>query len=333
MKIALVCYLTEKIGPKKQGYYYRLYHLGEELIRRGHKVTFFAAHGSKTSAKLITPGKFIGRGDFELYNIENAILKSKEFDIINIQMDHRGIFFNKLCKTPILNTIIYGDLWPDIKNLLEEHKNLNYSTISHNLKKIYPKLNWQGVVHNGVALKNFPYNEKPADYLLSIGGAIHPKKGTDIAVRIAKKTKQKLIIAGPIKDEEYFKTKIKPHLSQKIKYVGNADFKTKIKLYQNALAFLFPVSYEEGFGNTLIESLACGTPVIAYKRGSIPEIIKNKKTGFVCTNEKQLVEAVKNINKIKRKNCRADCEKRFSIEKMTDNYEKLYQKIINKNKR
>lgn len=332
MKIAIVCYLTEKIGPKKHGYYYRLYHLGEELIKRGHKVTFFAAHGSKTSGKLFAPDNFIGRGDFELYNIENAILKSKEFDIINIQMDHRSIFFNKFCKTPILNTIIYGDLWPDLKKLLEKHKNLNYSTISHNLKKVYPKLNWQGVVHNGVNINDFSFNKDPEDFFLFIG-RIHPDKGTDIAVKTARKLGQKLFIAGPIQDERYFKTKIKPHLSKKIKYLGNADFKTKIKLYQKSLAFLFPVSYPEGFGNTLIESLSCGTPVITYKTGSTPEIIKNKKTGFLCNNEKQLMEAVKNISQIKREDCRKDCQKRFSIEKMADGYEKLYKKIINKNKK
>jgi glycosyltransferase involved in cell wall biosynthesis len=329
MKIGIVCYLTEKLGPKSQGYYYRLYHLGEELIKRGHQITFFAAYGSKTSGKLISPSISVGRGKIEITNIKNAAKASKNFDLINIQMDHRGVKFEKLFKCPVLHTIIYGNFWPEIIELLEKYKRLNYSAISKSLTNKYPHLNWRGIAHNGLDLNDFQFQAKPKNYFLFIG-RLHPEKGAHVAAKIAKKTKQKLIIAGPIQNKIYFNEKIKPYLSKNIAYFGKASFKEKIKLYQNARLLVFPLCHDEGFGNTIIESLACGTPVAAYGRGAVLEIVKNNKTGFICKNEKDLIFAIKNAKKINRKACRADCQNRFSIQKMASDYEKIYQKLLDK---
>ena len=173
----------------------------------------------------------------------------------------------------------------------------------------------------------------PIEYL-AFAGRIVPQKGLDIAVRVAKKTGKKLKIAGPVGPEQkgYWDKKIKPYLSDKITYEGMLPAKQMPEFYKNAEALLMPILWPESFGLVMTEAMACGTPVVAFNRGSVSEVIKNNKSGFIVKDEKQMIAAVKKIDEIKRFDCRRWVEDNFSLENMVDNYEKLYLRTTKKRK-
>ncbi|MFZ2970292.1 MAG: glycosyltransferase, partial [Minisyncoccia bacterium] len=183
-------------------------------------------------------------------------------------------------------------------------------------------------------IKDFTFNPKPKNYFAWLG-RIHYGKGMWEAVHASKETKSNLIAAGNItceSDEKYFKT-VEPMIDgKKRKYIGEVGPKEKNKLLRGAKALLFPIRWEEPFGLVMAEAMACGTPVIAFRRGSVPEIVKHGVTGFVVEDEKGLIEAIKNISKINRAECRKHVEKHFTIERMVDAYEEVYVKIINAKK-
>jgi glycosyltransferase involved in cell wall biosynthesis len=192
------------------------------------------------------------------------------------------------------------------------------------------------VVYNGVDLKLFKFSKRPKDYLLWVG-RIEPYKGIENAIFVAKKTKIKLLLIGKVDPErmEYFKEKIKPNLGEKIQYLGEISQKKLVRIYQGAIATLYPIEWEEPFGLIMAESMACGTPVIAFDFGSTKEVIKNGKTGFVVPflkggkkNFDGLIEAIDRVGEIKREDCKEWVEKNFSIEKMVKNYEKIYYQIL-----
>ena len=161
-------------------------------------------------------------------------------------------------------------------------------------------------------------------------GRICKDKGIENAIKIARRAKVKLLLAGQVQPmyQEYFRKKIKPFLNSKIRYLGEKTQGELIPLYQNAKALLYPIEWEEPFGLNMAESMACGTPVIAYNHGSVPEVVKDNKTGFVVKNIQEAVRAVKNIDKIKREDCRKWVEDNFTIKKMVDDYEKVYYQIL-----
>jgi glycosyltransferase involved in cell wall biosynthesis len=181
-------------------------------------------------------------------------------------------------------------------------------------------------------VKTFEFNPQPKDYLFFLG-RISPEKGPLKAIKAAKLAKKRLLIAAKIDpvDKEYFQKKVKPLLDgRQIKYIGEVGKKRKVQLLKNALALLAPIQWEEPFGLFMTEAMACGTPVIAFKRGSVPEIVKNGKTGFVVKNIQEMVRAIKKINQIDRKKCRERVIKKFSVEVMTTGYEKVYYKLLKK---
>lgn len=200
------------------------------------------------------------------------------------------------------------------------------------------KLNFSATIHHGIPIEKFPYNKKPENYLVWLG-RITKKKGLTEAIKVAKATKTKLIIAGIInpRDQEIFNKEIKPEIDHKqIFYIGPVGHQSKVKLLKNAKALLYPVSWEEPFGLVMIEALACGTPVIAFKRGSVPEIVKDNKTGYQVRTVSEMIKAVKKLYSMPveeyqkmRYNCRKQVEKNFTVEKMVDQYEKMYYKILN----
>ena len=197
------------------------------------------------------------------------------------------------------------------------------------------KFNYSGTVYNGVNLEDFTFNSKPQDYFVWLG-RIHYGKGLWNAVHAAKISKEKLIIAGNITcetDEKYFQS-VKPMIDgRKIKYIGEVGPKEKNKLLGGAKAVLFPTIWEEPFGLVMTEAMATGTPVIGFNKGSVSEVVKNKVTGFVVKNDKEMIKAIKKIDMIDRNECRKHVEKYFTVEKMVDEYEKIYKKIILNNKK
>ena len=179
------------------------------------------------------------------------------------------------------------------------------------------------------------YSEKQGEYLLYIG-RIYPEKGVHLAVEAALKSKKKLVIAGGVDEAQfnYFNSSIRPYVdNSNIIYVGEVDFKTKIKIFQKAMATLFPIEWDEPFGMVLLESMACGTPVIAFDRAAVREIIKNKESGFIVRNGdiNEMVNAVQKISKINRKKTRKWAENNFSVSRWAEKYEKICQGLINNN--
>jgi len=366
MKIALFSTNFYPTPPLKEKDIYAplwiTYQLAEGLLKKGHQVFLFGSSDSKTNAKLISNNipsltknkkwmknyKKLGRkwGEIIRANYELSLVsklyqmaQEKKFDIIQFHSYPRVLHFASLIKTPVCFTLHNPINYPPgtdtsklIYNLFKKVKNVHFISISKEQRKPLPTLNYAATVYNGTDLKKFSFNKKKGDYL-AFAGRIIPLKGIDIAVQAARKTGEKLKIAGPIPSSDsldYWNKKIKPYLSRKITYEGMLTPNQMISFYQKAKALLLPTLLEESFGLVMTEAMACGTPVIAFKRGSIPEVVKHNKTGYVVKNQKEMIEAIKKIDKIKREDCREWVEKNFSLEKMIDNYEKTYLKILKK---
>jgi len=333
-----------------------VYNITQELVKRGHQVTLFATKNSKTSAKLeYAFKKALGLGGMErllsplaaklswahaLPSLYHAILpfeKTKEFDIIHNHFHYYGLFFSSSIKMPVLTTY-HGDLstaeeCPIEKMILEKYKRNFWTAISKSQKKsCKTKLNFLKVIHHGIPIEEFPFSEKHEGYLAWLG-RITKKKGIEEAIKVAKRTKTKLVVAGTVnpRDQEFFQKKIKPKIDNKlIFYTGPVSHKPKVKLLKNAKALLYPISWEEPFGLVMIEAQACGCPVIAFRRGSVPEVVKDKETGFIVRSINGMIKALKQIDQIKRSECRKHVERNFTVEKMVDKYEKVYYKILGK---
>jgi len=312
--------------------------LCDELVRRGHEVWLFATGDSKTKAKLVPvwPSSLWNanlRAPHAVFSLMyQKFLETKEnFDIIHDHCEWYTCPFSKFLKAPIVTTL-HHPLTEEAITLYRKFPNINFVAISRHQKKQAPGVNVVKVIYHGLPLEKYPFNEKPKDYLLWLS-RIGPDKGTAEAIEIAKLTGENLIIAGPILPQfaDYFEFRIKPLIDgKKIRFVGSADFRKKIELFKNAKAFLFPVKRPEPFGLVVIEAMACGTPVIGFKQGSLEELVEDKKTGFLVKNLEEACQAVKKIGEIKRKDCRARVEKNFGLKRMVNRYEKLYKKIIKK---
>jgi len=338
MKIAIISTLWEPASQTSTGGTgVFVGSLTDELVKRGHNVTLFASGNSKTSAKIesITDTHFInGFSDpLEYLNIANAFRNHKKFDIIHCNTSFRSLPFSDLVSTPSLHTLDYGEFFDHEKKVINQYKDTaNFVTISKTIQSLI-NVNWQGYIYHGIDIKKFPFENNKQNYLLFLA-RLTPQKGPDIAIQIAKKIGMKLILAGKksTADQQYLSEKVEPFIdNNQIKYIGEADFKTKIDLLKNAECLLHPLdkNYIEAFGITLIESMACGTPVVAFNRGAVSEVIEDNKTGFVVDTAKEMIKAIKNINKISKEACRKRVEENFTVKKMTDGYEKIYKKLIN----
>jgi glycosyltransferase involved in cell wall biosynthesis len=254
-------------------------------------------------------------------------------------------------KGPMPRSEVVKQLWAYIKkNKLQDTKNRRniktyFAPISDRQKELYPNLNYTRTVYNGIDQKAFAFSNNPGSYLLFVGRIrdffinekgekIDPKGVTD-AIRVAQKTGERLKILGNVESYQFFSREIQPHLSDKIEFVGdphsaegNLSLEERVVLYQGAKALLLPVHWEEPFGIVMIEAMACGTPVIAYNKGAIPEVIIQGKNGFVVENEDQMVKAVSDISKIDRSFCRKVVEERFTIRAMVSGYEAVYKDVI-----
>ncbi len=357
LKIAQIAPLWFPIPPKKYGGIERIVSgLTEELVKRGHKVTLFASGNSKTKAKLfaVRPTALKKDGvhwDNPLWNLENlsvAFKQAGKFDIIHSHLDLWALFFQELTNTPVVHTFHNrlniaspkkSSKAPLRIQMFERHKKSAYGCfISKSQREISAvKFPHNSIVYNGIDISRFKFNPKPKDYFIWIA-RVDPFKGIENAIKVAEIANLKLLLAGRLdpKRKQYFEEKIKPHLNQRIKYVGELSRSQLSHFYGQAKACLYPIEWEEPFGLIMAESQACGTPVIAFDRGSVKEVVKDGKTGFVVPflakngkkNIQGLVEAVKKIDQIKRKDCRTWVEKNFTLEKMADRYEKIYYKLL-----
>lgn len=334
--------------------------LADSLIQRGHKVTLFTTGPVKTKARVISLDlksikKELSKYDqnlsdlikndlpkfrqflkiIELEILANVYKVEDEFDIIHVFITNgpEGPIFSKVIRKPIIFTL--HDPFklnfpnPESYNLI---KDVKFTAISNSQKSWATNLNVIATVHNGIDFKKFKFIARPKNYFAYFGRIITPK-GVHHAINVCLKTKSDLKIAGLHFEghgkDHYWSGKVEPYIDSKlISYKGFIKKqKDKNEFLGNAKALLFPIKWEEPFGMSLIEANACGTPIIAFNRGSVPEIIKDGVNGFCVRNEAEMIKAMANIEEIDRKKCREYAERNFSLVKMVEGYEKVYKKI------
>lgn len=307
--------------------------LTEGLVRRGVGVTLFATKDSLTQAELrgvcrsgYEEDKSIIPKVWECLHIAEVFEQAREFDLIHNNFDFLPLSYSALVKTPVLTTI-HGFSSPKILPVYEKYNGkTHYVSISDADRS--EKLNYLRTIYHGIELEQFDFNPSPEDYLLFFG-RIHPEKGTREAIEVAKRSKRRLIIAGIIQDQDYFDTQVKPHIDDhQVKYIGIVGPTERNRMLRQAYALLHPIYFEEPFGLAVVESMACGTPVIAFNRGSMPELITSGTNGFLVRDVDGAVEAVAQIGSMERAECRRTVEKRFSSEQMVDGYLSVYREIL-----
>ena len=336
MKIAILSSIAWRTPPRKYGPWEQVTsNITEGLVEKGIDVTLFATGDSITKGKLSSVNAHSYGEDtdvdpkaVECLHISNLMEQAGKFDLIHNNFDFLPLSYSGLIKTPMVTTI-HGF---SSSKILPVYKKYNSSTfyVSISRSDRNPELDYIATVYNGINITDFSYNHEPSDYLLFFG-RIHPEKGVYESIKIAKESERKLIISGFIQDQEYFDTRVKPFINNTdIIYVGNSGPVERNRLLGNAYALLHPISFDEPFGMSVAESMICGTPVIAYNRGSMPEIIVDKKTGFLVDTMEGAVDAVSKVQDINRKDCREWAASTFSKERMVESYLKVYNKIINK---
>jgi len=341
MKIALLAPIEESVPPKKYGGVETVvYNLAEELHAQGHDVTVFASGDSEVSCKLVPlVDKAIGSGiakrireamTYEALVKAADIIAKGDFDVIHNHVGWQALIFKNLFKKPIITTI-HWTLDNDCENEMYGHfKDMPFVSISDSQRTHRPDLNYIATVYHGLNPQLFRYNDKPKDYLAFLG-RFSPIKGPVEAIKVAQKTGQKLIMAAKINsfERKYFEKEIQPYIDgEQIQYIGEIDRMGTIDLLANAKALLSPIQWDEPFGLTNIEAMACGTPVISMRRGSLPEIVIDKKTGFLCKDEEELIKSVGLINSINRRDCRDHVLRNFSNNRMTKDYVELYKYVM-----
>jgi glycosyltransferase involved in cell wall biosynthesis len=334
MKIAILSPVAWRTPPRHYGPWEQIAsNVAEGLIERGMEVTLFATKDSETKGRLegVVPMGYEEDKDIdpkvaECMHISYLMEKASRFDLIHNHFDFLPLTYSRLIKTPMVTTI-HGFSSPKIIPVYKKYNDSNYYVSISNSDRS-PELTYVSTVYNGIDERLFTLNEKPEDYLLYFG-RIHHDKGTWEALQIAKKAKKKLIISGIIQDQAYFNEKIEPFINDEdIVYVGSSGPDKRDALLSNAYALLHPVNFEEPFGLSVAESMFCGTPVIAFVKGAMQELILHDRTGFLVQNIDEAAERVSDISGIRRKFCREWAESRFSKKKMIADYINVYRNIL-----
>lgn len=328
----------------------------EGLSEKGHRITFFGPKGSKPPVTLNDLGQLplaSTNKEFQALihdtdNIVNGRLASYdyyfardmferaskgEFDLLHFHHPDSALALAPLYPdVPVVYTLHDPTHnWKEKMFSMHMSPNQFYISISDSQRNPAPKLPYIATVYNGIHLKDYKYSDEPGEYLLC-AGRIVPEKGMAEAVQLARKLNEKLLIAGPIfpDSQAYFNKRIKPYLNNDIRYLGYLKREELAEYLRKAKAFLMPIKWEEPFGVGMIEAMATGTPVIAFNRGSICEVVKDGVTGFVVKDMKEMEKAINKVDTLNRQDCRDHVEKNFSIQHMVDGYEKAFQAVIHK---
>jgi glycosyltransferase involved in cell wall biosynthesis len=308
--------------------------LTEELVRLGIDVTLFATGDSQTNGRLaaVCPRSYSEDSSVdpkvaECLHISALFEQAGEFDVIHNHFDFLPLTYSGLVDTPVVTTI-HGFSSPAIVPVYKKYNERgHYVAISESDRS--SQLDYIATIHHGIDVAPFEFAASPGDYLLFFG-RIHPHKGVREAIEVAQQAGMKLIIAGIIQDTEYFANDVEPYLDgRNVDYIGSVGPDRKGELLGGAKALLHLISFDEPFGLSLIESMACGTPVIAFSRGSMPEVIRDGETGYLVHDVAGALLAVEKIDVIERSDCRAHVEQRFSSNRMARDYIRVYRQILN----
>jgi glycosyltransferase involved in cell wall biosynthesis len=338
MRIAQVAPLHESVPPKLYGGTERIVHyLTEELVNRGHAVTLFASGDSNTRAHLepIVPRAL--RLDHtvteplapHMVMFDKVNRMAKEFDVIHFHTDYLHFPIFRACPTPHLNTLHGRQDLQDLKLVYQHFRDVPLVSISDFQRQPIHWAHWLATVYHGLPEKLYTFRSEPGGYLVFLG-RISPEKRPDRAIEIALRSGLPLKIAAKVDkgDLDYYRSTIVPLLNHpQVEFIGEVNEREKNELLGHALALLFPIDWPEPFGLVMIEALACGTPVIAYGHGSVPEVLRHGETGFIVGDIGQAVSAVEKLDGISRWQCRREFENRFSARRMTDDYLTLYRKL------
>ncbi len=341
MRIAQVAPLYESVPPKYYGGIERVVsYLTEELVRQGHEVTLFASGDSVTKARLVAPCRRSLRMDkqcvdqlvHQILMLELVFKDTSRFDIIHFHIDYLHFPLSRRQSTPHVTTL-HGRLdIPDLVSLYQEFKEIPVISISDAQRDPLPWLNWQGTVYHGLPDDLYTFRPEPGKYLAFLG-RISPEKRVDRAIDIAKRIAMEIKIAAKVDatDREYFDDVIAPLLHDPlVEYVGEIGEGEKDEFLGNAYALLFPIAWPEPFGLVMIEAMACGTPVIAYRQGSVPEVMEEGVTGFIVHSLEDAVRAAERIPSLSRQRCRQLFEGRFSASRMARDYLAIYQRVVDR---
>ena len=314
--------------------------LTEELVRHGYDITLFASGDSKTSAKFVPVIEKAIWLDHELKNPHAPVMcmlkeifeRFYEFDILH---NHFNFFMFPLSLRldyPRFLTTVHRPVDKQYAEVMKSYHKIKYVAISEDHKRSMEAFGVPvcDMIYNGIDPARYEFNDSPSDYLLYLS-RLNKEKGVLTAIEVAKAAGQKLIIAGNSAGNaewSFFLHEIQSHLyDDNISFRGQVNFQEKVELLKNAKALLFPIDRQEPFGLVIIEAMACGTPVIAFRKGSVPEIIEHGKTGFVVDTPEEMTHAIKTLSTINRHACRKVVEEKFTLEQMVDKYEKIYAKI------
>jgi glycosyltransferase involved in cell wall biosynthesis len=343
MRIAQVAPLYESVPPKLYGGTERVVSwLTEELVRLGHDVTLFASGDSMTNARLepcckealrLCP-ESVDHLAHHFVLMERVLRHKDEFDLIHFHIDYLHYPFSRRERYTHVTTL-HGRLdIPDLAPLYEEFGAMPVISISDAQRDPLLHLNWQGTVHHGLPRDNYKFHRGSGKYLAFLGRT-SPEKGLDRAIEIARISGTPLKIAAKVDkaDQEYFETVIQPMLNtREIEFVGEIGYPEKNDFLGEASALLFPIAWPEPFGIVMIEAMACGTPVIAYPFGSVPEVIADGVCGYVVPDQAAAVEAIRNLDKIDRKKVRKHFEQYFTSDRMALDYLNIYERMVSRKK-
>lgn len=341
MRIAQISPLYESVPPFLYGGTERIVsYLTEELVRQGHKVTLFASGDSKTSAELVPICKRALRLDHECIDpiayhfiqVEKIIKHQKYFDIIHSHTDYFGFFLGRRTHVPVVSTL-HGRLdFKEHKYIFNEYREMPLISISDTQRTPLLGANWIATVYHGLPTDLYSLNKQGGDYLIYVG-RISPEKRVDSAIEIAIKSDIQLKIAAKVDkvDRKYFEEKIRPLMKHPlVEFLGEINDEEKNKLIGSAFALLYPIDWPEPFGLAMIEAMACGTPVIARRRGSIPEVVDHGITGYIFERDEEAVFYIKNfLHNFSRSLCRQHFEYRFSAKRMARDYINIYNVVLN----
>ena len=312
--------------------------LADGLVEAGHDVTLFASGDSFSKATLAAvfeeaPSAEIGKSAPELRHVLACYERAEEFDIVN---DHSGPFAAALggaIATPVVHTVHGpltgrdGELYASLARVAPD---VGLISVSLNQRKPQPDLPWVATCHNALDLDAYPVHSERGQYLLFLG-RMSPDKGCHRACEVAREAGVPLRIAGKMREpaeREYFEEYVAPHLGDGIEYLGETSHGKKVALLQNARATLFPIDWEEPFGLVMIESMACGTPVIATRWGAVPEVIEHGRSGIVVGDYREMAAALADADRLEPLECRRSVEERFSAERMVREYEAAYASVL-----